>query len=296
MYFWLMRISHTYILFILLLSSSYLCRGQQDSPNNKSLLWKISSPQLKKPSYLFGTIHLICPADLTWTEVMKKSFLETDKVCLEMDMDDPSLMMEIAVGMLDNSGKELKDYFSDSEYRQISVFIHDSLHMDVSMFQKLKPAALQTLYATRTVDCEAPIAYESMLTDEAKRQQKEVVGLETASDQLALFNNLPTDSVARELVEMTNSMQAEREKYKNLIRLYKKQDLPALYHYIENAEATGANLNDFLDVRNEKWIKRMVEMMDEGSVFFAVGAGHLWGEKGLISLLKKEGYKVVPVK
>jgi uncharacterized protein YbaP (TraB family) len=55
------------------------------------------------------------------------------------------------------------------------------------------------------------------------------------------------------------------------------------------------DLAGFIDVRNEKWISRMGEKMDQQSVFFAVGAGHLWGEYGLIKLLRAAGYKVEPI-
>jgi uncharacterized protein len=37
-------------------------------------------------------------------------------------------------------------------------------------------------------------------------------------------------------------------------------------------------------------------MMTEKQTFFAVGAGHLGGEKGVVSLLIKEGYKLKPLK
>lgn len=61
------------------------------------------------------------------------------------------------------------------------------------------------------------------------------------------------------------------------------------FEFVENFEKLE-------DERNEKWIDRMAERMDQKSIFFAVGAGHLWGEKGLIHLLKEQGYMVEPVK
>ena len=50
-----------------------------------------------------------------------------------------------------------------------------------------------------------------------------------------------------------------------------------------------------LDNRNSNWVKDMPAMMKNESVFFAVGAAHLAGEKGVIQLLQKAGYTVKPI-
>jgi uncharacterized protein len=47
--------------------------------------------------------------------------------------------------------------------------------------------------------------------------------------------------------------------------------------------------------RNKNWVKQLKQIMENKSVFVAVGAGHLVGNDGLISLLKKAGYNVVPL-
>ncbi len=47
--------------------------------------------------------------------------------------------------------------------------------------------------------------------------------------------------------------------------------------------------------RNKSWISQLKNIMRKESVFVAVGAGHLVGEKGLINSLRKAGYKVEPL-
>lgn len=252
---------------------------------------------MKQPSYLFGTIHLICSEDYVWTPSMKKSFSTANEICLEMDMDDPGLMMEAAMGMIDNSGKKLRDYFTEEQYNKLSRFVKDSMGMDISMFQQMRPSALQVIFATKAASCPNPLAYESVLTEEAKKLKKEVTGLEAVSEQLALFNSIPADSIVNELMAIIDGSTTEQDEYEKLVRLYKEQDLAALHTYISQSQhSSGGMLDAFLDQRNEKWIERMVDKMDKTSVFFAVGAGHLWGEKGLITLLKKSGYKVEPIR
>ena len=84
--------------------------------------------------------------------------------------------------------------------------------------------------------------------------------------------------------------------YNGLIKAYKQQDLPRLYELIKNTKDFGDDMGAFLDERNQKWIGRMGDKMKGHSVFFAVGAGHLWGDQGVISLLRKAGYNVEAVK
>jgi uncharacterized protein len=104
------------------------------------------------------------------------------------------------------------------------------------------------------------------------------------------------DSVVKELLDLAKDYSQERLEYQKLVNAYKRQDLPLLYELIEQAKAPGVDMGSFVDERNKKWIGRMEERMDQTPVFFAVGAAHLWGENGLINLLRQEGYRVEAVK
>jgi uncharacterized protein YbaP (TraB family) len=78
---------------------------------NASLLWRITGKQMTKPSYLFGTMHLICRSDYVWTPAMGASLDKSEKVCFEMDLDDNNVMVEATSGLIDSTGKKLSDYF-----------------------------------------------------------------------------------------------------------------------------------------------------------------------------------------
>lgn len=268
--------------------------GSTPTPN-KSLLWRISSKEIKKPSYLFGTIHMICPEDYLWTSAMQKSLNLADVVCFEMDLDDPKLMVQITEGLLDHSGKKLKDYFKETDYETLKRFLADSLDIDIAMFQQMKPVALQTVLGSNVIPCPSPVSYESIIMEDAKKSNKEILGLEKAAEQLDLFDNLPVDSIIKELVDIVTKKDSSENEYRQLVTAYKNQDIQLLYQLIQTSAGNDIDMAGFIDVRNEKWIKRMSEKMEQQSVFFAVGAGHLWGNFGLIKLLRDAGYKVEPV-
>ena len=163
------------------------------------------------------------------------------------------------------------------------------------MFSNLKPIALQSIIGTAGLNCANPISYEDSIMKTALKDNKEILGLEAPQEQLDVLENIPTDTVISQLMdELQNSNKNDTE-YLQLIAAYKDQDLPTLYKLITTSNELGDNMDKFLDDRNKKWIARMNDKMQRSSVFFAVGAGHLWGDNGVISLLRKDGYTVQPV-
>ena len=263
--------------------------------NSHALLWRISGNKLAKPSYLFGTMHLICPADYVWTPNMEKCFNEADKVCFEMDMDDPSVLSEIATGLIDNSGKKLEDYFTREQYSIVKKYVKDSLGMDIELLQQMKPVVLQTMMSVSGVSCSDAVSYEDSLIKVAHRTNKEVLGLEEPREQIAVLESIQTDTVINDLMNtIFHNNHSDDSDYYKLITAYRAQDIPALYSLITASKELG-DMGIFLDSRNQNWIPRMAAKMSKSCVFFAVGAGHLGGSKGVISLLKKKGYTVTPV-
>jgi len=99
------------------------------------------------------------------------------------------------------------------------------------------------------------------------------------------------------LVKMVDNWSLGKSELKTLIKDYKKQDIEALLKDMTSSStADVAFEKDLLENRNRNWIPRMATIMKEKPTFFGVGAGHLGGEKGVITLLKKQGYTVKAVK
>lgn len=281
---------------ILMLALNITATAQKNT-DNKSLLWHISGKGLEKSSYLFGTIHQICQDDYVWTDKMKASLEKSEKICFEMDMDDPTLMMQVAMGLMDKSGKALKDYFTPEQYEHIKKYMKDSLGMDIAMFAQMKPVALESIISMKDGKCDNPVSYEETIMKTAQNDKKEILGLEAPKEQLDVLETIPVDSVIKDLLDaVEHRANNDDSEYNKLIAAYKQQDLPTLFQLIKNSKELGDGMDAFLDTRNKKWIPRMAEMMKNNSVFFAVGAGHLWGDNGVINLLRKEGYKVEMVK
>ncbi|MBE2290113.1 MAG: TraB/GumN family protein [Chitinophagaceae bacterium] len=281
------------LLTFILVFSQIVSFGQE-----KALLWEITGKGLKKPSYIFGTIHLICKPDYVWSEKMTRAFDATDKICLEMDLDDMNVMMEVSTGLMDNTGKKLSSYFCKSDYARLKAYMKDSAGMDISMFEMMKPVAIQTMMVTKSTSCDDAASYEDSLMKTAKSQGKELLGLESAKEQLAALESIPVDSVIEGIMDVVNgkdSGEGEAE-YRKLVAAYRDQDIALMQKLIVESDGLGGNAKTLVDDRNAKWIPLMGTMMKDNSVFFAVGAGHLAGKNGVISLLRAGGYTVKAVK
>jgi len=267
-----------------------------EAVSNKSLLWQISGNNLTKPSYLFGTMHLVCSGDYVWTDKMKECLDKSDKVCFEMNLNDPKVIMQAAEGFMDKGGKKLQEYFTPGQYKILKDYFKDSLRLDIALFGQMKPMALESMLMMFDAQCANPISYEDSIMKTALDEKKEILGLEEAKEQLDVLDSIPIDTVISELMDEIQNKHKNDSEYLQLTTAYKQQDLPALYALVVNSKDLGDDdMGVFLDDRNKKWIARIEDKIKGQSVFFAVGAGHLLGDNGVINLLRKERYTVEPL-
>lgn len=77
-----------------------------------------------------------------------------------------------------------------------------------------------------------------------------------------------------------------------MMNIYLSGDLEGLYGFMKSNTMMEQFQTQLLDQRNEAWIPQLETLFKSGSTFVAVGAGHLAGEKGVLSLLKEKGYQV----
>jgi uncharacterized protein YbaP (TraB family) len=80
-----------------------------------------------------------------------------------------------------------------------------------------------------------------------------------------------------------------------MLEVYQKQHLNELQHLLDQEPGFSDTKEVMLDNRNKNWVTQLRDILPQKNIFIAVGAGHLVGENGLISLLKKEGYTLRPI-
>lgn len=272
---------------------------------DKALLWEISGKELTQTSYLFGTIHMIPKDDYFLPHGFEKAFETSNTLYLELDineMNDMSKMMGLLEKCYMRDNKKLSDLLSEEDLKIVKSKIEE-MGLPFFMFERMKPLFLSSMMMTDGANPMSGLdekikSYEIELMEKANTGKKPLKGIETMEFQLSIFDSIPYEIQAKNLV---HSIQAEENKsddsLKGLVELYKTQDIEKL---VDAVEKSDDDMKPFLDLmltnRNKSWIPIMEEAMKNNSCFFAVGAGHLGGENGVIKLLKKEGYKLKPVK
>ncbi len=271
-----------------------LSRFSLTAPAQKSaLLWEISGNGLQKPSYLFGTIHLICPGDFRLGDAVKDRLVASEQVALELDMDDPALMMTMQKSMIMTGGKTLKTLLNEADYALLAAYFKDSLKFPLAPFASSKPFVLMSLLFPKMLGCQ-PKSYELEFVQLAKKDKKEVIGLETVEEQLAVFDKIPYEKQAEQVMKLLKEGDKSRTQFAELVALYQAEKIRKMPRLANQDEAGGFEgyEADLLENRNRRWIPTIEREAREKSTFFAVGAAHLGGRSGVLKLLKKAGFRL----
>jgi uncharacterized protein YbaP (TraB family) len=263
-----------------------------------TLLWKISGKGLKQPSYLFGTMHILCADDARLSDSLKSVIDHCDEVYFEIDLDDAAGMMKSIQYMRMNGSKKLSDLLNAADYAKVKGYFekHPFL-LPFSMLERFKPLLISSLVEEDGLDCKTTNGMELIIMKECQAQNRKINGLETAEFQASLFDSIPYEKQALDLVNYIDSVDMYKKMTADLATVYRHQDLQKIDELTRTGDATVSNYLDLLLYgRNRKWVNSLGTLMPEKSLLIAVGAGHLPGEQGVISLLKEKGYTVSPVK
>lgn len=262
-----------------------------------SLLWKISGKGLKQPSFLYGTIHMICADDFILSPQVQTAFKNSDKLILEVDLSQQSAMQKMQAASINKNFHNFKGDIAETDANYIDSCLMADMKMGLKQLGMLKPWALMMAYTmTTAINCSDKKTYETEFIKLAKEQHKPIGELETAEFQLSIFDSIPFQKQMDWLLESMREKEKYKAQFSDMVTAYKLQDINKLHQLtLEDEE-----MKEFADVlfyqRNNNWISGIETQAKGQSCFFAVGAGHLGGKGGLIDLLKKQGYKVKPVK
>lgn len=274
--------------------------AQKENENN-TLLWKISGNGLDKPSYLFGTIHMLCADDAVLSPKMKEAIKECDEVYFEVDMDNFFEMLGVMGKMKMKGDTTLKDLLSEKDYQKVKEYFEKKGSLlPFSMLETFKPILAASTLEEGSLPCESTAIMEQVIMKEAKQHDKKIKGLETMAYQAGVLDSIPYRIQAQQLVSFIDNAGKEGKEDKLLEEMfiaYKEQDLKKFEELMVETDAGMAGFTDILLYhRNQNCVRKLKELLPEKSLLIAVGAGHLPGEKGVISLLRKEGYKLEPVR
>ncbi len=261
----------------------------QNVKNKNSLLWEISGNGLQKPSYLFGTIHMICGKDFVMWDKATTALSKASKLALEINMADTNEMavaQQLAIG-----SKPLSQTLTDKQKANLEAILQKNGVGTLAQLDTFTLETVMSLLFMKSFGCQDLKFYEMEFVAKANESNKPVTGLEKVAEQVEILGQSFTDDEIISYMQEIDLAMCEK-----MIKFYINEDIDGLYQMMIDENSMSSNAQKMLlDNRNVKWVKTIPQMMEKESVFFAVGAAHLPGENGVINLLEKAGYSVRPI-
>lgn len=266
-------------------------KAQQKS-NAKSLLWEVSGNDLSKPSYIYGTIHMICTPDFIMQDKTKKAFANAEELVMELNFDDPAELAALQKTMM--SPVPLSKKLSPAQFKLLDSIIVLKTGIPLKKMDQLTLMALSSFVISKTLPCTEIKSYEFEFLNFAKAQHKSMAALETVKQQTDYFSKAFSDE---SLIHQIVNFDDYKSVFGEMINAYKSEDVVQLGKIMKDERFGSSEESDkwMLQVRNAEWAKQIPVMMKQKSCFFAVGSGHLPGKDGILQLLEAQGYTVKPI-
>jgi uncharacterized protein YbaP (TraB family) len=274
---------------------------------SKPLLWRIEGA---KPSYVFGTIHLTNPAVAKIDSAVEDAITASDVVLTEVPFD-PETMTAAAKDMFLPDGAKLADLLPADLLREIEAEYERILpSIGPKILERVKIIYATVMLGMLEDQVKNPgrKPLDMILASRAGALGKKTGGLETVAEQLAVLNAFTTDE---QITMLRDSLRLIKEKRKagtdpttEITTAYQSGDLAAVDEWVNSYMRSSDKavsekfMRILLTERNRRMVDRAVAKMKaepDKAFFFAVGAGHLLGETGILRLLEKDGFKVVRI-
>lgn len=245
--------------------------------------------------YLFGTVHVLKPGLGWFDEAVKAAFDKSDQLMLEVVLpEDQNEMVGIVVPLaIDQTGKGLPSRLSAEELKAYQAAM-TGLELPANQFDAFEPwlpaITLSVLPLTK-LGYDPEKGADKELTRFAKAANKPVAGLETLTEQLGFFDKLPETVQVTFLNGVVRDIDKLGPLLDNMVDLWAKGDPGGLSAVMNESMAEAPEIAEaLLYQRNARWADTLKARMDQpGTVFVAVGAGHLAGQKSVQDYLMERG-------
>jgi uncharacterized protein YbaP (TraB family) len=242
--------------------------------------------------YLFGTVHALKPGLSWFDEAVKDAFDKSDEVMLEMVLPDPAALQGVVMQMASNPGGPTVTELLPEDKREPYHAAMSAAGVPYAMFDGFDPwlpAVMLSSLSLPKLGYDPNQGVERIITDAAKAAGKPVGGLETPEQQLGYFDGLPRPTQVQFLVDTVDELPKMGATLDGMMVKWSAGDADGLGKQMnEEMTDTPELAKVLLFQRNERWAGWIAERMNRpGTVFIAVGAGHLAGPDSVQAYLAK---------
>ena len=280
----------------LFLAVLFLFPAVLSAAGDEAIYWSIMDGD-RQAGFLLGTIHSEDPRVVDFPESFLKQLRSNQVFAMEMVPDLPTLK-KLNEYMRYQDGTSLVSHVGPERFAQVSELLSSHYQVPADWLDSMKVWAV-----VMTLSVPPPrtgFFMDFSLSLRASGSGLRVVGLETLDQQLAFLEDMP----AVQQLELLDQALAEhdrvRELHDRMVDGYLAGDLQALKKEAEELmdqltpETKTYFIEQGVDARNHRMLASILPLLAESTVFVAVGALHLPGDQGLVSLLRKNGYILKP--
>jgi uncharacterized protein YbaP (TraB family) len=260
-------------------------------PYQGPAIWKVADKDTT--IYLFGTVHAL-PKDARWfSGPVERAYDASDELVTEIPLDDTSAdAQEIAARALLPQGRSLRAMMAPEDRLKFEEALV-GLGLPIEAMDRFEPwyaAMTLSLLPVMKAGYDPQTGAESKLTATAGGKRKGA--LETVQQQIDLFDGLPPEAQMAFLKETVDSVNKAKTTLDAMVAEWMKGDADALARLLNEEIDDPVLYKRLLTDRNSRWAQWIDQRMKQpGTVFIAVGAGHLAGKESVQRQLKKHGIK-----
>jgi uncharacterized protein YbaP (TraB family) len=267
------------------------------SASTRSFLWKASRGQ--SAIYLVGSVHMLTKDYYPLNPILDTAFKDSDLLVEEVDLGDmmsPDMQLQmLSRGMLP-AGQSLDKVVSPATSALVNKRI-GNLGLPMEALMRFKPWFLAlTLQALewQKAGFDAELGLDKHFYDRAQSDGKSVQGLETTDYQLSRFDEMTMDQQDRMLADSLKDLDSEEANVNKLAEAWKIGDAPTVERIVlADLKSDPVMYQRLIVERNRNWIPKLEALFPRGGrAFVVVGAAHLVGPDGLITMLRAKGYQV----
>ena len=284
-----MNFNRNFVLVVILVIMIFSGCSEEKTPKN-SLLWKITGSGVETPSYIYGTIHIKDARVFNFSDSVLIALKSCSSFGMEVKMTEEN-KQKIAENLKLPTGVSLSTIFSNDEYEQLADLLKQQTGYDIETFNNMSPLILISLINSSIFKNEMNQTLDEHLYQRALENRKRTFGLESVEEQIALIDKISYQDIFNEIIDIEKQKALAME----LLDAYIAADLEQFYKVMMKDKTMVILKNDFLRIRNQRILQRIIEEIHNEPTFFAISAAHLGSGTGLLILLKKEGYTVSPV-
>jgi uncharacterized protein YbaP (TraB family) len=300
---------------LVLLVAPVISQAQHSKRAGYQLLWRIEGPGISSPSYLFGTMHLTERRVFEFSDSVLVAFRSADAFAMEIDMDSAMTYMLAPGGPLQDTTNFMRRLFTAEEYQFVDSLVKKKSGVRIAQLnlkrlwfiEKLLQEEQEVINKTAGSGAKAENVFlDGWLHQKATFLGKPIHSLERLTNQLAFMSadvsevqkDIFLESIGYKATDTDRPGDAEifdaRVKFlDSLVNLYYAGNPESIYNLV--GKSAGASHGPGLVKRNIEMADNLATLVRSKSIFAAVGAAHLSGDTGLITLLRAKGFSVNPV-